>query len=83
MGSAGEGGLVDHGDDIPTTSRGGVAAARDVVPLVVAVDVEKRGEEDLKFHAGAEHIWDRFALRAGSDPQHERAQVRTRYAGII
>jgi hypothetical protein len=57
----------DHEDDIPTTFRGGIAAAGDVVPLVVAVDVEKRGDEDVMFHAGAEYAWDGFALRAGID----------------
>ncbi len=41
--------------------------AGDGVPLVVAVDAEKRGDEDVKFHAGAEYAWDGFALRAGVD----------------
>lgn len=57
----------DREDDIPTTFRGGIAAAGELMPLVVAIDVEKRGDEDIRFHAGAEYAWDGFALRAGID----------------
>jgi hypothetical protein len=54
-----------HKDDVPLAVRLGAIAEASVIPLLVAIDVEKKDEQDLRVHAGGEYTWQILSLRLG------------------
>lgn len=67
-----------HEDDVPTAFRLGTAVHIKPLPFKVAMDLEKKQGQDLRFHAGAEYWIRMLALRAGLN--HDRA---TAGAGVV
>ena len=55
----------DHRDDVPVAMRFGAVAEANVLPVLVAIDLEKKQNQDMRFHAGVEYTWQILALRLG------------------
>lgn len=56
-----------HEDNIPILFRGGTAVNLNLVPLKILLDLEKKKNQQMRIHAGAEYWIRMLALRAGLD----------------
>ena len=54
-----------HRDNVPVGLRVGAMAEASVLPALIAVDLEKNQNQDLRIHAGAEYTWQVLSLRVG------------------
>ncbi|MBN2365623.1 MAG: PorV/PorQ family protein [Calditrichaeota bacterium] len=57
----------EHEDNIPATIRFGSALSIRPIPFKLALDLEKKENQDIRIHAGAEYSFTILALRAGLD----------------
>jgi hypothetical protein len=56
-----------HEDNIPIIFRGGAAVNLNLVPFKILLDLEKKENQQMRIHAGAEYWIRMLALRAGLD----------------
>jgi len=54
-----------HKDNVPLNVRLGSAVEGELVPVTLAVDLEKKQHQDVRVHAGAEYTWQVLSLRVG------------------
>lgn len=54
-----------HKDNVPFSMRLGGVAEANIVPVLMAFDLEKKQNQDMRIHAGAEYTWQVLALRVG------------------
>jgi len=54
-----------HQDAVPLCTRLGAVAEMSIIPLLLAADLEKNQDQDMRIHAGAQYTWQILSLRIG------------------